>query len=84
MFHTILIRKRWESLDTIDSSWIIKSFTSDNLFLKAALDSSFKSSNLIPGLIPRREWMVVPPISTADIPIGPSKRTLGFSGSLQW
>ena len=48
-------------LDTIESSSIITNFTSDSLFLKAALDLSFKPSNFIPGLIPRPEWMVVPP-----------------------
>ena len=68
----------------MESSLIIKKFTSDNLFLNVALDLSFKPDNFIPGLIPRREWMVVPPIFTADIPAGPSRRTLGFYGSLQW
>ena len=70
-------------LDTIESSSIIKNFISDSLFLKAVLDLSFKPTNFIPGLIPRPEWMVVPPIFTTDIPVGPSKRILGFSGSLQ-
>ena len=68
---------------SLNSSSIIKNLTPDVLFHKAALDLSFKSRNLIPGLIPRPEWMVVPPIFTADIPVVPSKRTLGFSGSLQ-
>ena len=67
-----------KSLDTIDSSSIVKNVTSDNLFFIAALDLSFKPSKLIPGLIPRPKWMVFPPIFTADIPVGPSKRTLGF------
>ena len=66
-------------LDTIESSSIIKNFTSD----RAAVNLSFKPSNFISGLIPRPEWMVVPPIFTADIPVGPCKRTQGFSGSLQ-
>ena len=34
-----------KSLDTIESSSIIKSFTSDKLFFKATLDFSFKPSN---------------------------------------
>ena len=42
-------------LDTIESSSIIKNFTSDSLFLNAALDLSNKPSNFIPGLIPRPE-----------------------------
>ena len=71
-------------LDTIESSSIIKNFTSNNLFLKAALDMIFRPSNFVPGLIPRPEWMVVPPKFNADIPLGPSKRALGFSGTLQW
>ena len=43
------------SLDTLESSSIIKNFTSDNLFLKAALDMSFKTSGFIPGLVPKPE-----------------------------
>ena len=44
-----------KSLDTTESSSIIKNFFSDNLFLKAALDLSFKSSNFVLGLILRPE-----------------------------
>ena len=73
-----------KSLDTIKSSSIINSFTSDSLFLKAALDLSIISSNFVPGLIARLEWMVVSPIFTGDILVGLSKRTLGFSESLVW
>ena len=58
-------------------------FTSDNLFLKAALKLSFKLSNAVPGLIPRPERMVVPPIFTGDIPVGPNKITLGISEALK-
>ena len=36
------------SLDTIESSFLIKNFTSANLFLKSTLDLPFKPSNLIP------------------------------------
>ena len=72
-----------KSLDTIESSSIINNFTSDNLFFKAALDFPFKPCNFFHGLIARQERMVGPPIFTADIPVGPSKKTLGFSGSLQ-
>ena len=73
-----------KSLDTTESSSITKNFFFDNLFLKAALDLSFKPSNFVLGLILRPEWMVGPPMFTTDIPVGPSQRTLGFSGSLQW
>ena len=45
----------YKSLDTIESSFLIKSVTSDNLFLRATLDLPFKASNLVPGLIPRPE-----------------------------
>ena len=62
---------------------MIKSFTTDNLFLKAASDLSFKPSRFVLGLIPRSEPMVVPPIFTAGIPVGSSKRTLDFPESLQ-
>ena len=41
--------------DTIESSSIINNFIYDNLFLKAALDLSFKPSNFVPGLIARPE-----------------------------
>ena len=41
----------WISLykyfDTIEESSIIKNFNSDNLFLEAALDFSFKLSNFV-------------------------------------
>ena len=55
--------------DTIESLSIINNFNSDNLFLKAALDFSFKPSNFVPGLITRPGWMVAPTIFTADIPV---------------
>ena len=45
---------------------------------------SFKPGNYISGLILRPEWMVVQPITTADIHVGPHKRALDFSGFLQW
>ena len=38
-----------KSLDAIESTSIVKNFTSDGLFLKAALDLSFKPSNFVPG-----------------------------------
>ena len=40
-----------------------------------------KPSDIFPCSVPRSEWIVVPPTFTADIPVGPSKRTLGFPGS---
>ena len=45
---------------------------------------SFKPSSFLPGLIPRPELMMVPPIFMTDYYVGPSKRSIGFSGSLQW
>ena len=39
--------------------------------------------NFALGLIPSAEWIFVPSMFTADEPVGSSKRTLGFSGSLQ-
>ena len=42
-------------LDIIESSSLIKTSTSDNLFLKVILDLSFKPSNFVPALIPRPE-----------------------------
>ena len=41
------------SLDNIEYSSIFNSFTSDNVFIKATLDLSFKSRNFFPELIPR-------------------------------
>ena len=67
-----------KSLETIKSSSIIKSFTSDNLFLKKSLDLEFKPSSFVPGLIPRPKQMVVSPIFTTDIPAGPSKKRSQF------
>ena len=64
----------YKSLETMERSSIIKHFSSDNLFLKAALDLSFEPSDFIPGLIPIPEWMIVSPVFTADIPAGPSER----------
>ena len=51
-FESISVHK---SLDTIESSSIINNFTSDNLFLKAALNLPFKPSNFVLNLIPRTE-----------------------------
>ena len=39
----------------IKSSSIIIDFTSDNLFLKAGLDLSFKANNFFPELVSRPE-----------------------------
>ena len=44
-----------KSFDAIESLFIINNFTSDNVFLKAALDLLFKPSNYVPGLIARPE-----------------------------
>ena len=74
----------YKLLETIEISSIINNSSSDNLFLKAALDFSFKPSNFFLGFISKSEWIMVPPIFPANIPVGPSKRTRGFSGWLQW
>ena len=52
IFESITVHK---PLDTIESLFLIKNFTSDNLFLKAALDLPFKPGNFAPGLISRPE-----------------------------
>lgn len=65
----------------MDISVIMRSFTSDNSFLKEAFNLSLKPSNFAPGLIPRGKLSVAPPIFPSDIPVGLSKRTLGFFGS---
>ena len=69
-----------KSLYTIECSSIINNFTSDSLFLNAALDLSLKPSNFVPSLVSRPEWIVVLPIFAADIPVGPGKRTLDSQG----
>lgn len=66
----------YKSLDTTESYSIIKNST-----FKATLDLSIRPSNFDPGLIPKPEWIVVPPISNTDIPVGSSKKTLGYSGT---
>ena len=63
----------------IPSSSIINNFSSNKLFLKGALVLSFKPSNFVPG----PEIILRPELMVADIPVGPSKKTLGFSESLQ-
>ena len=72
-----------KSRDTMKRWSIIKKFTSDNLFLKVALDLSFRPSNFDPGSIPWAKWVTISPIFTDYISVGPNKTTLGFSGSLQ-
>lgn len=57
-----------KSLDTIKSSYITIDFLSDNLFLKVALNLSFKLSAFVPELILRPQCMVVLPVFTADMP----------------
>ena len=61
----------------------MKNFISDQLFLHAAFYLSFPPSGFVSGLISRPKRMVVPPIFTADILIGPGEKTLGISRSLQ-
>ena len=72
-----------KSLETIEKSSIITIFTSDNAFLKLVFILSLKPSNLTPGFIPRPEWIIFPPIFTADMHVGPKRRTRGLSGSLE-
>ena len=69
-----------KSLDTIERLSIIKRFTFDNLFLKGALNLSFKQSNVVPNLIPRAELMMVPATLTANVPVVPSEEKLVFQG----
>ena len=69
-----------KSLNTIERLSIIKRFTFDNLFLKGALNLSFKQSNVVPNLIPRAELMMVPPTFTANVPVVPSKEKSVFQG----
>ena len=52
----------------MEISSIMRSFISDNLFLKEAFALSVKPLNFAPGLIPRAELIAVLPIFTADIP----------------
>ena len=70
-------------IDTKKSLSTIKNFSCNKLFLEAALDLLFRPSNFDTDLIQIPEWMVVPPIFTADIAVVQSKRTFGFTGSLQ-
>ena len=63
-------------LETIENLSIVNYVTSDSLFFVTALDFSFKPSNFVTGLSPRPKWIVFPPLFTADILKGPSKRTL--------
>ena len=72
------------SLETIDISLIVRSFTSDNWFLKDTFNLSLKWSNFTSGLIDRAEWIIVPPIFTGGVPVGPSKRTVGFLVLCNW
>ena len=68
----------------INTSSNLEPISVHNLFVAVALDFSFRRSNFDPGLIPRPEWRTFPPIFATDKPIGPRKRTLGFSKPLQW
>ena len=56
-------------LEIMDISSIMRSFTSDNLFLKNTFTSSLKPLHFARGLIPRAESIVVPPMFTTDISI---------------
>ena len=62
---------------------IMKSLTSNNLFLRDAFALSLKSLNFGPGLVPRAEQIVVRPTINADIAVSLSKNALEFSGYLQ-
>ena len=64
------------SLDTIESSSMIKNVPWDNVFLKIALDLWFGPSNFDPDLVPNPEWILFPPIFTADILLGSIKKEL--------
>ena len=66
-----------KSLETSENSSVITIFTSDNLFLKLAFILSLKPSYLTPDFILTLEWIVFPHIFTADMPVGPKRRTRG-------
>ena len=66
-----------KSLETTENSSVITLFTCENLFLKLAFILSLKQSHLTPNFIPTLEWIVFPPIFTADMPVGPKRRTRG-------
>ena len=61
----------------------MRSFTSDNSFLKEAFALSLKPLNFASGLISRAEWIAVPQMFAADIPVGSSKKNLKFTHSLK-
>lgn len=67
------------SLGAMDILLILRSFTSDNLFLKTTFDLILEPFNFDHGLVPRVECVVVPALFTADLLLGPNKRTLSFS-----
>ena len=58
-----------KSLDTVENSTITKYFTSDRLFLKTALDLSFKP-NIVPDQISKLKSMLVPLIFSSEISVG--------------
>ena len=70
------------SLEIMDISSIMRNLASDYLFLKEAFAFSIKPLKFAPGLTPRAEWIFVIPMFTADLPVGPRERALGFYASL--
>ena len=83
-FCQLRIKSVHNAFDTIEILSLIKNFTSNNRFVKVALDLSFKLSNFVPCLIPKAKWMVAAPIFSAYILAGPNASPLGFSGLSQY
>lgn len=67
------------SLDTMNISSIIRSFTCNDLYFKEALSLFLKPLNFAFALIPQTEWVDFPWMFSANIPVTPNKRSLGFS-----
>ena len=60
-----------KSRDTTYILFIIVSFTSAKLLFRTALFLPLNQNKCVPCLIPRSEFMVVPPIFTGDMSLDP-------------
>ena len=81
IFHLIAIDLSKGALRTIEILSIIINLTSGSLFLNAARCWSFNGYNLLPTLIPKPEWIVVPLIFIAASPVEAKSKILGLSAS---
>ena len=84
----ISVNQRWicnkRSLETIEASSIINTFTSDNPFLNMVLILSLNGGTCFlkhPTGIFRPVCIVVPPIFIAATPVGARSSTFAFSNS---